>query len=208
MNNATLNALLSSASNEWGTPSIYVEAARLVMGGIDLDPASCEKANRTVQAIRYFTEAQNGLAHSWRTATGTPSRVWCNPPYGTHRNKSNQGIWIRRLIHDYEAGDIAQAIILSNAATDTRWFHQLFAYPICFTEGRINYFSLTHHTDTAMSRPEKSQNTHGSAFTYLGTRQSQFIDVFSQFGTIICRVSAAPSAQSLTDELWKCGGAA
>lgn len=42
--------LNSSQSNEWFTPARYVEAAREVLGSIDLDPASCEAGNRIVQA--------------------------------------------------------------------------------------------------------------------------------------------------------------
>jgi hypothetical protein len=52
--------LNSSASAEWFTPPRYIEAVREVLGAIDLDPASCESANRIVQATRYFTAADNG----------------------------------------------------------------------------------------------------------------------------------------------------
>ena len=33
------------ARHDWHSPPEVVEAARRVMGGIDLDPASCEEAN-------------------------------------------------------------------------------------------------------------------------------------------------------------------
>ena len=57
------------------TPAQYIEAARRVLGEIDLDPASCEIAQRTVKAVEYFTAKDDGLEQEWH------GRVWLNPPY-------------------------------------------------------------------------------------------------------------------------------
>ena len=46
----------NSGENEWYTPPDYIEAARTVMGEIDVDPASSDLAQRTVQAAKYFTK--------------------------------------------------------------------------------------------------------------------------------------------------------
>ena len=57
---ANHQSLNSSKSPEWFTPACYIKAVREVLSSIDLDPASCEAANRIVQARCYFTAADNG----------------------------------------------------------------------------------------------------------------------------------------------------
>src|SRR5262249_50646896 len=54
-----------TGENEWFTPTEYIEAARKVLGEIDLDPATHELAQQTIRAARFFTKADNGLEHEW-----------------------------------------------------------------------------------------------------------------------------------------------
>ena len=49
-----LKTLTSSNSDEHNTPSFLIEAAREVMGGIDLDPMSNKAANKIIQAMNFF----------------------------------------------------------------------------------------------------------------------------------------------------------
>lgn len=166
-------ALQSSESNEWYTPARYVDAARRVMGGIDLDPASNPVANRVVMATHYFTIEDDGLAKTWA------GRVWLNPPYGRDGGESNQATWSARLLDQYQAGNVAQAVLLVNAVTDRVWFQPLWAFPICFTDHRIRFYDAT----GAGGSP-----THGNALVYLGANRDHFASVFSEFGPVVMSV--------------------
>lgn len=162
------HVIQSSEGIEYYTPAVYVEAARSVMGSIDLDPASCQQANETVRAAQYFTIHTDGLVQHW---TGN---VWLNPPYGRV-----QSAFAEQLLKFYDSGDVRQAILLVNAnVTETNWFAPLWDYIVCFTNHRINFLN----TD------DKSGSTHGSCFVYLGDRKTAFIQEFKQFGVVVKRV--------------------
>lgn len=89
MNGTVTLARHSSESNEHYTPAPIVEAARRTMGSIDLDPASCARANETVKAACFFDVEANGFRRSWHArregdhvALSRPSNVFLNPPGG------------------------------------------------------------------------------------------------------------------------------
>ncbi len=175
---------LSCKSIEYYTPRQYVEAARLVMGSIDCDPASNALANRIVQARMYYTKETNGLTKPWL------GNVWLNPPYGKEGNKANQSTWSQRLIEQYQAGITTQAILLVTGATETGWFQVLMDYPISFPARRINFYTPDGGEGNA---------TCASAFVYLGPHTEKFIQVFSQFGRVMRAVDTPPTAS-----LWRC----
>ena len=162
------NPLTSSKTNEWYTPVQYIDSARAVMGGIDLDPASCEQANETVQAKDIYTLTDSGLDHDWH------GRVWMNPPWG------NDGPdFGRHLIGQHRAGNVTEAVALFNAhATDTDWFQPYFEHVMCFTDHRIDYDSPEEKTTTS---------THGSVFVYLGDKQKKFGAEFLKWGAVMAR---------------------
>lgn len=168
----------ASTNNEWYTPRPFLDAAHEVMGGIDLDPASNAMANEAVRAERYYTIHDDGFAQIWGTPDA-PVRVWMNPPYGTHEGESNQARWSRRLIEEYRAGNVTEAIMLVNAVTGNGWFAPLKDFPICFPDGRIRFYNA----DT-----EAGQPTHGNALVYFGPNVARFVKVFSQFGAVMARL--------------------
>jgi ParB family chromosome partitioning protein len=161
-----LGAVLSSTSNEWPTPPVYVEAAREVLGGIDLDPASREVYNRTVRAGRYYTEDIDGLAQPWA------GRVWLNPPYG-----GQQGPFVAKAFDEYAAGRVEAFIVLLNAyGLDAAWFRPLWEHLLCFTDHRIDFRG---------DRGQGGGSTFGSVFVYVGPERMHFARVFSQFGYVV-----------------------
>jgi hypothetical protein len=156
---------LTSDCNEYYTLSEHIEAARDVLGCIDLDPASCEAANGIVKAKRYFTISEDGLAKNW---TG---RVWMNPPWG-----EAGPLFVRKLLNSYAEGTVAAAVLLVNAhATDAKWFQPLWDFTLCFTAPRIRFW-----------QPEDKQSSPnaGTVFVYFGPDKDTFDTVFSRYGAI------------------------
>lgn len=152
-----------SSTDEWYTPAVFIEAARDVLGAIDLDPATCQAANHVVQARQIFTVSDNGLNQEWH------GRVWLNPPY------SDTELWTGKLLEEYQAGHVTEAIMTIFANTGTKYFQPLWDYPMCFPIGRIKFINL--------EKPENSA-TKDSVFVYMGPNESRFREVFRAFGPV------------------------
>lgn len=86
------NGQHSCKSSEHYTPREYADAARYVLGTIDLDPASCARANAIVRARVFYTKETNGLEQPWFGG------VYVNPP-GDRRGRLIKAFWRRACEH-------------------------------------------------------------------------------------------------------------
>lgn len=191
--NASQNINQDSGNVEWWTKTFIIEAARVTMGSIDLDPASCTKANETVQARQYFTVEDDGLKQCWL------GNVWMNHPYSdgeevckpnckkkkckgkrgyciTKRIPANSE-WINKLVSEYEAGHVKQACLICYASTSEKWFQPLYSYPICFRNKRDKF--------TPGIGQQESGSTKGCVIVYLGPHVERFAYYFGSLGSIM-----------------------
>ncbi len=199
MNNATL-INQTSGKVEYYTPPEIVEAARRVMGGIDLDPASSRLANMRIKASKIFTRHSNGLKRQWK------GRVWMNHPFHAgwkactaqcrrkscvtrghhiHRDIPGNADWINKLEAEFVAGRTTEALCITFASTSEAWFRPLLLRPQCYFIGRVGYLSPTGEVLPGA--------TKGSVVTYFGTNVERFRLEFSSLG-VVKEATAGPAA--------------
>lgn len=160
---------MTTTSDEFFTPPDEIEFVREFLGYIDLDPASCEEANKIVKARRCYTKEDNGLVLPW------VGKVFCNPPY-SRESISN---FANRFLH--ERGRMQEGVLLVNSNTSSSWFQTLMtkADAVCFC-GSTTRFS---------SRISFVGGPHGaraaSAYFYCGSDSWGFCRHFSARGHVI-----------------------
>jgi len=157
-----------TGENEWYTPKAYIDAARSVLGEIDLDPATSSFAQRRVKAEEFFTIDDDGLAKEWK------GRVWLNPPYA----QPYIAQFAAKMVAEVAAGRVKSAIMLTHNYTDTSWFHEAVSAcaAICFTRGRVKF---------EQSNGDVAAPTQGQAFFYYGKNVAAFRKVFGAIGFVV-----------------------
>ena len=164
----TVRGTQGTGDNEWFTPAPILERSRAFLGEFDLDPASHAQAQESVKASRFFTIEDDGLAQEWH------GRVWLNPPYAQPAIAQ----FCAKLIEEFQAGRVAEALLLTHNYTDTAWWQGVAAVAscFCFTSGRIRFVSPS----GSLAAP-----TQGQVVSYLGDRAGEFREHFESLGIVV-----------------------
>lgn len=154
--------------DSWSTPDDVIALARQVLGTIDLDPATNAPAQARIGAKAHYTKDDDGLSREWH------GNVWLNPPYSQPLCSQ----FAAKLVEEYDAERVQQAILLVNNATDTKWLQPLLRrFPICLLEGRVRF--VNEKNEPAMS-PRDAQ-----VIVYLGKDPARFVEVFRAMGAVL-----------------------
>ena len=156
--------------DEWYTPPRVVSACRAAMGGIDLDPASHEVANRCVKAKRYFTVEDDGLAQPWA------GRVFLNPPYSRQAGKA---AFIVKLSEAFDEGTVTAATVVLSYDFSASWFEPLRGRyaAICLCRGRVQFYK-----DVPGDGHDPAL---GTSLVYLGPDVGLFAQAVSELGDVV-----------------------
>lgn len=186
----------TSGTVEYRTAPFIVEAARTLMGGFDLDPATTRECNlEHIKANYYFDKDNSGLLRAWGTQM-SPTRVWLNHPFHAgwkacdenckrkackkrghiYEDIPSNADWINKLVDEYSGGRVYEACCITFASTSEKWFQPLLRYPQCFLAPRTNYYL----PDGTIFKGV----TKGSVVTYFGKRTAEFARIFAPHGAV------------------------
>jgi hypothetical protein len=180
------HAYVTSSSGERFTPKYIVEAARATLGNIDLDPASCARANEIVQADTFFCRGDDGLNENWSWC----GHVFLNPPGNC---RSAQGVLVDcgndktcscKLVRWYwdrllgcSPEQVPAAIWIGFHLDQLQSLQTPLCFPTCILSKRIQYLDSDFNV---MPSPP-----HGSYVTLVTQKKSEYVDRFIEnFGLL------------------------
>lgn len=165
------NILLSSASEEWGTPNKLFIWAGQKYGPFTIDLAAT--AQNTLVKAAFYTKEDDALSKDW----AQHKHGWLNPPYG----KGNKtGRWIQKAFDTAKAG--GKLTLLLPCRSDTAWFHEILlphGY-YHFIKGRLTHIDWRGHGE----KPTLAPATFPSVVLHLSPAT---LDNGAQMETLLAR---------------------
>jgi hypothetical protein len=183
---------------EWISNRDLVDSAHLLMGGIDLDPASSVVANKYVNAKKFFTPINDGLNdQDW---SGNVYLFPPNRPYfwnkKSYRWQSTRGLsptlisgyalWWQTLKRKWTTGEIDQGIFFCNCPDMFQYCQDIFDHPVCILRTRPIL-----HQHFLADGVVKTRNTCVSFVVYLQPKKNpteateNFIEIYGEKGRLL-----------------------
>lgn len=175
-------ALHSSKSDRWYTPVDILDRARVVLDGIDLDPASDDYGNARVRADRFYGSQPPSLQQDWSATS-----IFLNPPSGKIGRGSKPVLFWRRLIEHLDAGVVGHAIFVAFSieqmqTTQDGKGRSIAEFPFCVPKRRLAFDK---------EGETKTSPAHSNVIVYCKgqiDRTKTFVKAFADLGVLVgCR---------------------
>jgi len=166
-------------TDERYSPGWLVEMARVVLGAIDLDPASSALADQTVKAATFYTKRQDGLKHEWR------GRVWLNFPWSY-----GFAPWASKFAEEWATGRMTAGCILSPG--EMCW---------CIPQlppGGMLWFPWKRPEFYDPTRKKWVGTRYPTWLAYYGPNTQKFAEVFGEYGRVYLGLTAEQSGDRTT----------
>jgi hypothetical protein len=164
--------------NENYTPNLFIEPIREFLGGIDLDAFSNAIAQQTVQALTFWTKADNALTKNWTKF----NKKFCNPPFGGDDSK----IAAKCVDKILEYIHIGETVLVMNSSTSTKWFHKclntcaIYVHPT----KRISFYNPYREIEYAAGK-KRTGNDYDQTIFYWGDRPLEFAKALAHLGNAV-----------------------
>lgn len=177
--------------NENYTPNLFIEPIREFLGGIDLDAFSNAIAQQTVQALTFWTKADNALTKDWTKF----HKKFCNPPFGGEDSK----IAAKCVDKILEYIHIGETVLVMNSSTSTKWFHKclntcaIYVHPT----KRISFYNPYREIEYAAGK-KRTGNDYDQTIFYWGDRPLEFAKALAHLGNAVQPIKNQSCLHSLT----------
>ena len=149
------------------TPEYFLAPCMEFLGIIDLDPFSCAIANKTIEAMKFWTRDDDALSQDWSSF----NRKWVNPPYSA-------GLIGKAIAKTLEYAEIGETLLLVNTSSSAKWFQTCMEKCSAYLHPskRINFDSPF--------RTSKG-NRYDQTLFYFGDRPLGFAEALSSLGNAV-----------------------
>lgn len=162
--------------NENYTPSYFFEPCRDFLGGFDLDPFSNAIAQKSIQALTFWTKADNALSQDW-----TPyKKKWVNPPYSANVIKL-------AIAKTLEHSHIGETLLLVNTSSSAKWFQACMEKCSAYLHPskRIAFYNPYREIEYQKKTKKRTGNEYDQTLFYFGNRPLEFAEALASLGNAV-----------------------
>ena len=165
------NAIVIEGDENY-TPEYFLAPCKQFLGAIDLDPFSCEIANRTIGANVFFTREDDALTQDWTSF----NRKWVNPPYSAK-------LIDKAIAKTLEYSHIGETLLLVNTSSSAKWFQS------CMQKCSAYLHPSRRIPFDSPFRTSKGSNRYDQTLFYFGSRPFEFAQALSAIGRAVQPIS-------------------